>query len=327
MKPLIIVSGPTASGKTSTSIAIAKNLNSQGYRAEIINYDSLYFYEELSVGTAKPTKEEMDGITHHGISITSIKTNYNAADFVDFALPKLNELWRKGIIPILVGGSPFYIRALIKGMYDSPTITEETTTKVKSLYDDKGITAIINELKINDPECLDYLHENDHYRLTRALEFFYQTGQKISDSKKKTDENDPFDFNDNQIENLSQFHCYLDLPKEDHFEIIKARASQMLKDGLIEEVKTLLDQGYKDEKALGSIGYKETIQYLANEFDSEADYLERITISTRQLAKSQRTFYKKIRPKVEYHPINDGDKILSDTLEFIKSKKWTKLKE
>ncbi|MCP4912592.1 MAG: tRNA (adenosine(37)-N6)-dimethylallyltransferase MiaA [Oligoflexia bacterium] len=320
VKPLIIVSGPTASGKTSTSIAIAKNLIANQFQCEIVNYDSLYFYKELSIGTAKPTLQEMDGIPHHGISITSISNNFNAADFVDFALPKLNELWTKDIIPILVGGSPFYIRALIKGMYDSPTISDDVTEKVKRIYKEEGIGKIINELKINDPNCLDYLHENDHYRLTRALEFFYQTGQKISDHKKKTDEKDPFDFSENQIEGLKQYHCYLDLPKEDHFEIIKSRASQMLKDGLLEEVKALLAKGFKDEKALGSIGYKETIQYLADEFDSQEEYLERISISTRQLAKSQRTFYKKIRPKVEYHPVRDRDKILKETLEFIKSK-------
>tara|TARA_R110002072_G_scaffold1989_2_gene16303 strand:+ start:28492 stop:29481 length:990 start_codon:yes stop_codon:yes gene_type:complete len=319
-KQLIIISGPTASGKTGTSIALSKKiLEETSLTPHIINYDSLYFYSELSIGTAKPSIQERDGIKHSGIDLSSIKHNFNAADFTKFALEKLDEVWStESEIPILVGGSPFYIRALIKGMYPTPDIEEETKEKVNHLYEKNGIESVIKELQTYDPECLGYLHQNDHYRLTRALEYFYQTGKKISDQKKETDKLDPFDFSKSQIENLDQHHIYLDLPKDDHLQIIKKRTFKMIEDGLLEEIEALLQAGFTGkEKALGSIGYKEGLEYLDGQYPSLEEFVERIVISTRQLAKSQRTFYKKIRPKIEYNPLNDRDKIISDAIQFL----------
>ncbi len=171
---LIIISGPTACGKTSSSIKLAKFLTSKNIQVEIINFDSLLFYKEISIGTAKPSLMEQDGIIHHLIDIQSIKNEINASDFVALAKLKIQELQSKNIIPILVGGSAFYLRALIMGMYEETSSTEdqklknEIKEKWKKIYQENGIFEIVNYLKQNDPESLLNYHENDHYRLTRA---------------------------------------------------------------------------------------------------------------------------------------------------------------
>jgi tRNA dimethylallyltransferase len=313
MNKLIIISGPTASGKTSTSISIAKSIPN----TVIVNFDSLLFYKEISIGTAKPTIIEQDNIPHYMIDIESIKSPMNAAQFIKIGEALIVELMSKGKTVILVGGSAFYLRALLKGMYESQTPSSDIKEKLELWYKDQGITPFIEYLKKHDPESLVNLHHNDHYRLIRAVEHFEMNGTKISSQKNRHDEQDPYDFS-KIIHPWSILHIYLDLPKEEHFKIITERAEKMFRDGLMDEIESLFKNGFTlEEKPLGSIGYKEAIEFRNGEYKTQQDCLERIAISTRQLAKGQRTFFNKITPKESFNPVLDQAKILTRVKEFL----------
>jgi tRNA dimethylallyltransferase len=308
---IIIVAGPTASGKTSTSISIAKKL-----AGEIVNFDSLLFYQELNIGTAKPTMEEMSQVPHHLVSTHQVKHPINAADFIKLALPIIHDIHSRGKIVILVGGSGFYLQALLKGMYQSETTSLEVRDKSEKLYTSEGITPFRKFLERNDPISYELYHENDHYRIRRACEHFWMSGTPFSSSREdmphQTDESPEVLFNWNI------FFCYLDLPKDKHLEIITKRTEQMLSTGLVQEVKALLANGHTgDEKPLKSIGYKEVIEYIAGKFTDITACSQRISISTRQLAKAQRTWFKKIE-KNEYNSLEDQEKLLSDCSQFAK---------
>jgi len=304
---LIIISGPTACAKTKTSIELSLLLkNTFKKNVEIINFDSLLFYRELNIGTAKPTLSERQNITHHLIDITSAKNPINAADYLKSANFLINDIIVKGAIPILVGGSGFYLRALLKGMYETKSTDDVVQKEVKELYEREGISPIIEKLKIHDPQSLITLHPNDHYRLMRAIEFFLTCGQPISKEKERMQKEKPYDFSENKYPSLDLLHYYLDIPKELHWEIIQSRTRQMIKDGLINEVQALLNQGFSgEEKPLQSIGYKETMQFLNGDLKNIDQLFEAIIVATRQLAKSQRTFFAKVIPKHKINPLVD----------------------
>lgn len=316
---LIVVSGPTASGKTKTSIEIAKHIqNTLHMKAAVVNFDSLLFYKEISIGTAKPTLEERDGIEHHMIDIESINSPMNASGFIKKGEEVIHELFKQNKIVILVGGSAFYLRAILKGMYESPTAPKELKEGITEQYKNEGITPFIEFLKINDPQSLINLHENDHYRLMRAVEYFQLTGTKISDKKKEHDQLNPYDFS-TISHPWDVLHFYLDLPKDEHFEIIKKRTQEMFDQGLMEEVLELEKSGFfLTEKPLASIGYKEALEFKNGLFANIEECIERIAISTRQLAKAQRTFFNKITPKESFNPIHDQGKIKERVTSFLK---------
>lgn len=314
--PLIVISGATATGKTSLSIEIAKSLIDKKYQAEVINFDSLLFFRELNIGTAKPTQEEQSGIPHHLMDICSVQDEMNANRFCQKAIDIIHELHDKAVIPIIVGGSAFYIRALIKGMYEGTTISEQTKIDVQKILEEKGFSYIRDQLKEKDHQSYIDLHENDEYRNIRAFEYLLQTASPISEQKNKID--DPYDFSKNQFPDWNIHHIYLELPKEEHWPLMKLRTEKMITDGLIDEVKTILEQGItENEKPLQSIGYKETIEYIRNSSNDIPALIEKIYIATRQLAKSQKTFFKKIKPKYNYHPLKDRDRILQEAISFI----------
>lgn len=318
MKKLIIISGATATGKTEFSLKIADLIKNENLgSSKIINFDSLLFYKELNIGTAKPTLEERRGHEHLLIDIASITTPMNAHQYIELAEKEINDCHQEGSIPILVGGSAFYLRALIKGMYESCRISPELREQVDLEYKEKGIDPFISFLKKHDPKSHETLHENDHYRIIRAYEHFKQSGTPLSEEKERMDELNPYDLslgkNDWELH-----HIYLELPKEEHWSYITSRTTSMIQQGLVLEVENLLKAGFTgSEKPLGSIGYTETLSFLKGEFKNEADYLERISISTRQLAKSQRTFFKKITPKSSYHPLKDELRLLAECKDFI----------
>ncbi len=198
-KKIIIISGPTACGKTQTSINLAKLINENtGQAPHILNFDSLLFYRELNIGTAEPLIKEREGIPHHLIDITSAATPLDASSFVEIALSCMQELHDRGKIIILVGGSGFYLRALIKGMYQAITPSKELKDTISKKYKEDGIDHFLDFLKDHDPDSLEYLHKNDHYRIIRAYEYFKTTGKKISDSKKEKEAMLPYDFSSPQ---------------------------------------------------------------------------------------------------------------------------------
>lgn len=316
--PLFIISGPTASGKTKASIDVAKALQAYGRQAEIINFDSIIFYRELNIGSAKPSQQERENIIHHLIDVSHVDSPLNASDYVQMAKEKIHHLHHQDIIPILTGGSAFYLRALIKGMYESTKVPEQIKIEMNELYQKEGISPILDYLNKHDQESFYELHPNDHYRLMRAYEHHRSTGQKISEQKRKYDKQNPYDFTQGLVENWNIWHIYLDIPKEKHWEIIQKRTREMINNGLVDEVNNLLEKGVPATvKPLQSVGYKETIQYLNGDFQGLEDYAERVSISTRQLAKSQRTFFNKIKPKKTYNSLQDSQEILREALAFL----------
>ena len=172
---IIVISGPTATGKTDLSIRLAKK-----YDAEIINFDSLVFYKEISIGTAKPTREEQEDIPHHFVGSESIFNPINAADFYKMCIPLLQELLNQNKNVILVGGSGFYLQTVLKGMFESITTPEDLVDRSNQLYSQEGIEPFREILKQEDIKSFERYHENDHYRIRRAVEHFWTTGKPFS---------------------------------------------------------------------------------------------------------------------------------------------------
>ncbi len=289
-KKVIIISGPTATGKTALSLDLARKFN-----LPIVNADSLLFYKELNIGVAKPSLEDLSSIPHYLINTTSVATPLNAKTYRELALQTFDKIWTKnpqqGII--LAGGSGFYIKALLYGMFDSETITPEIQEHSNTLYQQEGINPFIEILKTNDIASYKKLHTNDHYRIRRAVEHWWLTNTAFSEvgleQAKKNLEN-PF-WKEQGWELLT---LYTDVPKTLHQVLIINRTKQMLEAGLIEEVKSLLKTFTGKEKPLQSIGYKEVQDYLKGKIPTLLELQEAIVISTRQLAKAQRTWFANI---------------------------------
>lgn len=306
---LIIVSGPTATGKTKIAIDIAKM-----FKLEVINFDSLLFYKQLNIGTAKPTEQEKSGVIHHMINIRDITMPLNAADYMRLCLPLIEKIQNSQRPPILVGGSGFYLQAVLRGMYESITPSNEILEKSDQLFKTDGITPFREILKENDPINYKKLHENDHYRIRRAVEHFWMTGKAFS--KVKEDHEKLID-GDN-IRGWNCHHIHLDMEKPKHWEIIEKRTDTMLKHGLIEEVKSILDQGYdKDLRPLKSIGYKQSIDYLNGRIKNIEECRDKIIFATRQLSKAQRTWFSHEEHKTTYSPLQDHKIILDDVSQFL----------
>lgn len=297
---VIIIAGVTCSGKTALSLKIANKLN-----AEIVNFDSLCFYREISIGTAKPTLTERENIPHHLFDITSVASPLNAKDYQLRAEAIISKI-QKPII--LVGGSGFYLQALLRGMYDSQTTPPDVCKKSEQLYKQQGITPFLDFLKRHDPPSFKLLHENDHYRIRRAVEHFWANGEKISDQKqkKKLPLRNDWDYR----------YFFLDVEKPLHQQLIENRTKKMIESGLIDEVKSLIEQGFTgQEKPLKSIGYKESFDYLKGDLTDKELY-ERIVIATRQLAKAQRTWFKKEPVHIINGP-NNHPQVLAEAQRFI----------
>lgn len=309
---VVVISGPTATGKTDLAIELARQ-----FGGEVVNFDSLLLYKEITIGTAKPTKEEQGEIPHHMIDIASISSPLNAADYAKMALPIIQKLHQENKIVYLVGGSGFYLQALLKGMYDSPTTPKEIMERSESLYRSEGIRPFLEILKKEDLPTYHRYHENDHYRIRRAVEHFWTTGIPLSTERARKDqENEQRD--ESNIHGWELLHLHIDMPKEEHLKIIQKRTLRMLENGLLQEVQTLLQQGFTGlEKPLQSIGYKEVLDLHFGVLKNEAECLERIIISTRQLAKSQRTWFNRVEEKFTFHPLAERLALVEKARQFI----------
>ncbi len=309
---VLIVSGPTATGKTDLAIELAKK-----FGGEVVNFDSLLLYREIIIGTAKPTIEEQELIPHHMIDVRSIAQPMNAADYARQAYPVVEGLLKKKQLVYLTGGSGFYLQALIKGMYDSPTTPPDISQESDVLYQNEGIAPFLKILEDYDKKSFLRYHQNDHYRIRRAVEHWWTTGSPISHEREKKDCSN-FALEKPSVHDWEILHLYMDIPRVNHLDIIESRTDRMLKMGLIEETRFLLSQGFTgDEKPLQSIGYKESINYIRGVYKSLAECRERIIISTRQLAKAQRTWFKKDSFKEPYNPLEQRDDLFNRVEQFI----------
>ncbi len=301
---VVVVSGPTATGKTSLAVELAGK-----FSGEVVNFDSLLLYREINIGTAKPTLEERRSVPHHMIDVRSISEPMTAADYAREAFVVIERLLREKTPVFLVGGSGFYLQALLKGMYESRTTPADILKRSDDLFSSEGIAPFLEILRTSDPGSYRRYHENDHYRIRRAVEYFWCNGQPISLARGKKDA-----LNEKlgapTIHGWETLHLHLDLPRDEHLGIIRKRTRDMIDSGLEQEVQGLLSSGFTGtEKPLLSIGYKETIQYLQGGIRTPEEYEERIVISTRQLAKAQRTWFNRDPGKETYHPLRQRDEI------------------
>ena len=274
-KTVIIIAGPTASGKTAYAIDIARHFNT-----EIISADSRQCYKELNIGVARPSVQELAQVKHHFIASHSIHTEVTAAFFEKYALDKANQLFQQYDHIVMVGGTGLYIKAFCEGLDFIPPVSEEIRTGIVEEYEKKGMEWLITELKQKDPAFAGVGEMQNPQRMMRALEVVVSTGQSILSFRKgvKTERN------------FNIIRIGLEVPKEELHERINKRTNQMMENGLLDEVKALLP--YKHLNALQTVGYKELFDYLAQQSSLEKA-VDQVKINTRQYAKRQLTWFRK----------------------------------
>lgn len=309
-KPLIILTGPTAVGKTKASIGLAKAIG-----GEIISADSMQVYRHMDIGSAKITKEEMADVPHYLIDVLEPEEEFHVVRFQQMAKAAMTDIYSRGKIPIIVGGTGFYIQALL---YDIDFTENEGDSvyreKLEALAKEKGAAYLHGQLAMVDPKSAEEIHANNIKRVIRALEFYHQTGQKISEHNER----------ERQKESPYQF-CYFVLNdrRECLYERIDQRVDQMIRNGLVQEVQTLKERGCtKQMVSMQGLGYKEIFSYLEGDCSlEEAVYI--IKRDTRHFAKRQLTWFKRERDViwVQKDELNyDDKKLLQSLLENIKER-------
>ena len=279
---LIVITGPTAAGKTELSVALAKKIG-----GEIISADSVQVYKHMDIGSAKITKAEMQGIPHHLIDICEPAEAFNIARFKELGEQAVHEIYSRGKIPIIAGGTGFYIQSLLYDIDFKETAMDGTRTKYEELLKKRGASYLHSLLKEKDPEAAAAIHPNNSKRVIRALEYFEQTGTKTSaHNEEERRKKSPYNF----------AYFVLSLPREQLYDRINRRVEQMLEDGLLDEVQSLVaSYGVsKDMVSMQALGYKEILDYLDGNTTLE-DAIYTIQRDTRHFAKRQLTWFKRER--------------------------------
>lgn len=306
-RPLIILTGPTAVGKTALSIKLAKAID-----GAIISADSMQVYRGMDIGSAKITKEEMDGVDHYLIDILDPDEEFHVVRFQEMAKAAMDEIYQKGQIPILTGGTGFYIQSVL---YDIDFTSQDEDTvfrnRLEDLANQQGNEVLHAMLKAVDPVSAEKIHANNRKRVIRALEFYEKTKTPISEhNEAEASKESPYAF------------CYFVLndDREKVYERIEMRIDMMLQAGLIEEVKSLREKGYhKSMVSMQGLGYKEILSYLEGEITvEEAIYI--LKRDTRHFAKRQLTWFRREKDVTWIHKPDfsyDDDKILKFMIEKI----------
>ncbi|MBO6024321.1 MAG: tRNA (adenosine(37)-N6)-dimethylallyltransferase MiaA [Bacteroidales bacterium] len=292
MKTLIVIAGPTASGKTAFAIKLAKALNTV-----ILSADSRQFYKEMSIGTAAPTEEELSQVKHHFVHHISIEDKYDVADYERDAIALLDELFKTHDAVIMTGGSGLFIDAVCNGIDAMPDVEPEIREKVQKLYDEGGLKALQDAVQRLDPAYFALVDQQNPRRLQRALEVCYQTGLPFSSFRQGQAAQRDF-----AIKKYAILWDRLQL-----IERIDKRVDMMMEQGLLEEAKALYPKRHLN--ALNTVGYKELFAYFEGNC-TLAEAVEQIKIHTRQYAKRQMTW---LRKDTSYHWImpEDFDNTLS----------------
>ena len=274
-KYLIVIAGPTASGKTATAIEIAKALNTV-----IISADSRQFYKEIPIGTAAPTKEELAQVQHYMIHNLNVEDRYDVADYEKDVLILLKQLFLDYDTVVMTGGSGLFIDAVCNGLDSIPDISEDTRIKVNELYLEGGLIALQNELQNIDPEYYDTVDKYNPRRLQRAIEVFYQTGLPYSSFRK----------NNVKKRDFKIIKLAILWDRNELITRINKRVENMVHDGLVEEARNMYHKRHLN--SLNTVGYKEIFRYFDGKI-SLNEAIEQIKISTRQYAKRQMTWLRK----------------------------------
>ena len=281
-KPIVVLTGPTAVGKTELSIQLAKVIG-----GEIISADSMQVYKYMDVGSAKITPEEMDGVRHYLVDELEPFDEFHVVKFQEYAQKNLNEIYAHGKIPIIAGGTGFYIQALLNDIDFTEQESDSAYRKeLEALAEEHGNQYLHDRLKEVDPESAEAIHPNNRKRVIRALEFYQETGRKISEHNAKEQmRTSPYNF----------AYFVLNDERSHLYKRIDARVDKMIEDGLEAEVRRLKEMGCtKDMVAMQGIGYKEMLSYLDGSYSlEEAVYI--IKRETRHFAKRQITWFKRER--------------------------------
>ena len=276
---VIVICGPTASGKTSLSIELAKKID-----GEIVSADSMQIYKDMTIGTAKPRPDEMQGITHYLIDFVPPNTRYSVANYKKDAISAIRKIIENKKIPIIVGGTGLYIESLIYGIdYYDVKIDLKYREKLEKIIAEKGLKYLYEKAKQIDPEAMKKISENDKKRICRVLEIYNATGKSKTQLEIESRKNDP------EYEYLL---FGISMEREKLYDRINKRVDIMLEEGLIDEVKKLLDKYKEFPTAMQGLGYKEVVEYLKGSY-SLNEMIEKIKMETRRYAKRQLTWFRK----------------------------------
>lgn len=277
---VIVICGPTASGKTSLSVELAKKCN-----GEIISADSMQIYKDMNIGTAKVTQEEMQGIKHYMIDIVYPTERYSVAEFKVQAEKAIEEILKKGKTPIIAGGTGLYVNSLIYNIqYNDIKIDEEYRKYLEERVEKEGLQSLYEEAKNIDFEAMKSISKNDKKRILRVLEMYHQTGKTKTELEKES----------RKEEVKYDYKVYaINWEREELYKRINKRVDIMIEQGLIKEVEKILKKYDKFPTAMQGLGYKEVVEYLDKKITKE-EMIEKIKMETRRYAKRQITWFKKI---------------------------------
>ena len=309
-KPLIILTGPTAVGKTKASIGLAKAVD-----GEIISADSMQVYRHMDIGSAKIKPEEMEGIPHHLIDVLEPDDEFHVVKFQQLAKKAMREIWERGHIPIVTGGTGFYIQALLYDIDFDENEKEDACRKELEAYArEHGAEALHEKLALVDPASAEMIHPNNIKRVIRALEFYEQTGKRISEHNETQ----------RQRESPYAFAYFVLTDDRAHlYERINRRVDQMIEEGLVNEVQALKDKGYtKQLVSMQGLGYKEILDYLDGNCTLE-EAIYTIKRDTRHFAKRQLTWFRRERDVIWIDKSvvgRDEDKLITFMLDQLRKK-------
>ena len=292
MKPTVyVIGGPTASGKSNLAVELAKKIN-----GEIISADSMQIYKDMDIGTAKVTKEEMQGIKHYMIDFLSPEERYSVSSFKKDAENAIEEILQKGKTPIVVGGTGLYIDSLIYGIeFRDEKFDEQYRESLNKIAEEQGLDILYKEAQKIDPDAMQKISINDKKRIIRVLEIYHKTGKTKTEME--------IESRKNEVKyNYKVFA--ITMPREKLYERIEKRVDIMIKQGLIEEVQKILEKYSKFPTAMQGLGYKEVVEYLENKTTKE-EMIEKIKKETRHYAKRQLTWFRKNKETIWLDGEND----------------------
>lgn len=296
-KTLIVLIGPTGVGKTDLSIKIAEK-----YGSPIISADSRQLYSDLKIGTAAPTEEYLKRVKHYFVGTLKLTDYYSAAQYESEAISLLEELFKSNNTILLTGGSMMYIDAICKGIDDIPTVDSETRQMMMEKYEKEGLDRLCAELKLLDPEYYSTVDLKNPKRVIHALEICYMTGKTYTSFRTGNKKQRPFDI----------IKIGLCRDREELYERINKRVDIMIKEGLVDEVKSVYE--YRKLNSLNTVGYKEIIQYLEGNCTLEFA-IEKIKHNSRIYSRKQMTWFKRDNDITWFHPDKE-----EEIMEFIESK-------
>jgi tRNA dimethylallyltransferase len=274
-KYLIVIAGPTASGKTEIAVKLAKE-----FHTSVISADSRQFFKEMKIGTARPSEEELEGVPHYFLGTHSVKENYNIGKYEEEVLSLLSKLFKEKNIVILAGGSGLYIKMICEGLDEMPDADLEIRKELQEILDEKGLDFLAEELKRVDPEYYEQMDKNNPQRVMRAVEVFRSTGIPFSLFRK----------GEKKKRNFESIKIGIHWDRDELYRRIDRRVDEMLEQGLFEEAENLFSM--KDYNALQTVGYREIFEYMEGKYDKE-EAVRLIKRNTRRFAKRQVTWFGK----------------------------------